>query len=77
MINDVKADKMFEYCTNLKKIKINKIYYNIFEKILGDDDKTDIILSVDIEVEKKWMKYYLEKILIHFWMLYLINFLNL
>ena len=53
MINDVKADNMFEYCTNLKKIKINKIYYNIFEKILGDDDKTDKILSVDIEVEKK------------------------
>ena len=51
MINDVNTDDMFLFCYNLDRIKINKIYSNIFEEI--DSKITDKIISVDIEVEKK------------------------
>ena len=51
MINDVNTDDMFLFCYNLDRIKINKIYSNIFEEI--DSKITDKIISVDIEVENK------------------------
>ena len=49
MINNVNTYKMFDLCNQLRKVKINKIYFDFFEKICN----TDIIISADLDLEKK------------------------
>ena len=50
-INGVKTDKMLDHIF-IEKIKINKIYHDLFERILKSYD-IDKILSVDLTLETK------------------------
>ncbi len=62
IINNVNTCEMISLSDQLKKVKINKNYIDLFENII----KKDIIISADLDLEKKWMEYYLKNLLIHF-----------
>lgn len=49
MINNVNTYEMLSLSDQLKKIKINKIHVDLFEDII----KKDIIISSDLDLEKK------------------------